>query len=169
MNQDKHLQAAGRFIWGRQPMPEMSPTEMAPPNARVIDIMASELETSKCHCATALAFNNFWRDAYQALFDHGLDIRRLPSYDAKPCHRGSATLRSAKRWADRMRREIRAEVHRCEVGVAVLVASAPAPDPKAARLAAAKRRGRKRPPHAPLRLVWSNRSPSPPPDEDEWE
>ena len=173
MDQDKYRQAIDGLIWGGQPMPEMSPAEIAQhpfmcndptfSKERIIDMLASELETAKCRHATALAVNRFWRDAYRALFDYGLDICRLPSYDANPCRRGSTTLGSAKRWAGRMRREIAAEVHRCEVGVAVLVASAPAPDPEAARRAVAKRRGRKRPPHAPLRLVSSNPSPSSPP------
>lgn len=172
MEQDKHRQAVNCLIWGGE-MPEMSPAEMAQhpfmsngptfSKERIIDMLASELETAECRHATALAVNGFWRDAYRALFDYGLDVRRLPSYDAHPANRSSATLGYTKRWAERMRREIKAEVHRHEVGIAVLVASAPAPDPDAARRAAAKRRGRERPTR-PLRLVCSNPSPSPPLD-----
>jgi hypothetical protein len=103
-------------------------------------------------------------EAFRAMRNHDIDFTTLPGYRAK-----ASGTKETLRWTERLCREISTEVHRYEVGIAVLVASSPAPDPEAARRAAAQRRGRKRPPQPP-RLVYSNPSPSSsPPEWDEWE
>lgn len=132
---------------------------------QIVALLLHGLEANERRYAASDAVANLWREAYRALFDHGIDIHRLPSFGTYRFSYDAPHWAKTEHWAERCRQELAAEVHRYEVGFAVLVASTPEQVPKAARPAAVKRRQRKRPQQA-LRLVYSKPSPSPSPDRE---
>jgi len=130
---------------------------------QVVELYERALDAATLRHKTSQAVTLLMGEAFLALHRHGIDFTELPGYRSDGCperpglaHGSEAAgLKATLRWAAHMRREIKAEVHRRTVGVAVLVSDVTDPAP---RPVGSKRKVRRK----PLMMAWDRSSPPSP-------